>query len=148
MCDVLWCVSRRVTRRGLRFREGRDINILRSIQVRDFVTQDFQAFVNTEHVGRIINQAIGGKHHSFQITDNQNRYVGCFALNQLKNLMLEKEILDGFVIAQDLAVPEIQIDIRENLEQAIERAGSKVGNKGWDAAVAAMEMVNLFEELI
>ena len=35
----------------------------------------------------------------------------------------------------------------ENLEQAIERAGSKVGNKGWDAAVAAMEMVNLFHEL-
>ena len=35
----------------------------------------------------------------------------------------------------------------ENLEQAIERAGSKTGNKGWDAAVAAMEMVNLFNEL-
>ena len=35
----------------------------------------------------------------------------------------------------------------DNLEQAIERAGSKTGNKGWDAAVAAMEMVNLFNEL-
>ena len=35
----------------------------------------------------------------------------------------------------------------DNLEQAIERAGSKVGNKGWDAAIAAMEMVNLFVEL-
>ena len=35
----------------------------------------------------------------------------------------------------------------ENLEQAIERAGSKSGNKGWDAAIAAMEMVNLFKEL-
>ena len=35
----------------------------------------------------------------------------------------------------------------DNLEQAIERAGSKVGNKGWDATVAAMEMVNLFKKL-
>ncbi|MBN1102019.1 MAG: 6,7-dimethyl-8-ribityllumazine synthase [Deltaproteobacteria bacterium] len=34
----------------------------------------------------------------------------------------------------------------DNLEQAIERAGSKSGNKGWDAAVAAMEMVNLFKQ--
>jgi 6,7-dimethyl-8-ribityllumazine synthase len=33
----------------------------------------------------------------------------------------------------------------DNLEQAIERAGSKAGNKGWDAAMAAMEMVNLFK---
>jgi 6,7-dimethyl-8-ribityllumazine synthase len=35
----------------------------------------------------------------------------------------------------------------DNLEQAIERAGSKVGNKGWDAAVSAMEMANLFDKL-
>jgi len=35
----------------------------------------------------------------------------------------------------------------DSLEQAIERAGSKSGNKGWDAAVAAMEMVSLFDQL-
>ncbi len=35
----------------------------------------------------------------------------------------------------------------DNLEQAIERAGTKAGNKGWDAAMAAMEMVNLIKSL-
>lgn len=35
----------------------------------------------------------------------------------------------------------------DNLEQAIERAGTKAGNKGWDAALAAMEMVNLYREM-
>jgi 6,7-dimethyl-8-ribityllumazine synthase len=35
----------------------------------------------------------------------------------------------------------------DTLEQAIERAGAKSGNKGWDAAVSAMEMVNLFKVL-
>jgi 6,7-dimethyl-8-ribityllumazine synthase len=35
----------------------------------------------------------------------------------------------------------------DNLEQAIERAGSKSGNKGFDAAVSAMEMANLFKEM-
>ncbi|MEE9419657.1 MAG: 6,7-dimethyl-8-ribityllumazine synthase [Desulfatiglandaceae bacterium] len=35
----------------------------------------------------------------------------------------------------------------ENLEQAIERAGSKSGNKGYEAAVAAIEMVNLLKGL-
>lgn len=33
------------------------------------------------------------------------------------------------------------------LEQAIERAGSKSGNKGWDAAMSAMEMANLLKKL-
>ncbi|MBE9581850.1 MAG: 6,7-dimethyl-8-ribityllumazine synthase [Proteobacteria bacterium] len=35
----------------------------------------------------------------------------------------------------------------DTLEQAIERAGSKSGNKGWTAAVAAMEMANLVESV-
>lgn len=35
----------------------------------------------------------------------------------------------------------------ENIEQAIERAGSKAGNKGYDAALSAIEMVNLIKEL-
>lgn len=35
----------------------------------------------------------------------------------------------------------------ENIEQAIERAGSKAGNKGFDCAVGAIEMVNLIREI-
>jgi 6,7-dimethyl-8-ribityllumazine synthase len=35
----------------------------------------------------------------------------------------------------------------DSIEQAIERAGAKSGNKGFDAAVAAIEMVNLFKAL-
>ncbi|HCX03187.1 MAG TPA: 6,7-dimethyl-8-ribityllumazine synthase [Clostridiales bacterium] len=35
----------------------------------------------------------------------------------------------------------------DTIEQAIERAGTKAGNKGYDAAVSAIEMVNLLEQL-
>ena len=35
----------------------------------------------------------------------------------------------------------------ENIEQAIERAGTKAGNKGYDCALSAIEMVNLIKEL-
>ncbi|MFP4445002.1 MAG: 6,7-dimethyl-8-ribityllumazine synthase [Desulfosudaceae bacterium] len=35
----------------------------------------------------------------------------------------------------------------DTIEQAIERAGTKAGNKGWDAAVAAVEMANLVDIL-
>jgi len=35
----------------------------------------------------------------------------------------------------------------DSIEQAIERAGTKAGNKGYDAAVAAIEMVNLMEQI-
>lgn len=35
----------------------------------------------------------------------------------------------------------------DTIEQAIERAGTKAGNKGWDAAMAAIEMGNLLHKL-
>jgi len=35
----------------------------------------------------------------------------------------------------------------DTLEQAIERAGSKAGNKGWEAALVAVEMANLIKQM-
>ena len=35
----------------------------------------------------------------------------------------------------------------ENIEQAIERAGTKAGNKGYDCALSAIEMVQLIKEV-
>lgn len=35
----------------------------------------------------------------------------------------------------------------DTIEQAVERSGTKAGNKGWDAAAAAMEMVSVFEQI-
>jgi 6,7-dimethyl-8-ribityllumazine synthase len=35
----------------------------------------------------------------------------------------------------------------DTIEQAIERAGTKAGNKGWEAALAAIEMVSLYESV-
>lgn len=35
----------------------------------------------------------------------------------------------------------------DTIEQALERAGTKAGNKGWDSALAAIEMADLFDQL-
>ena len=35
----------------------------------------------------------------------------------------------------------------DNIQQAIERAGTKAGNKGYDCALSAIEMVNLMKTM-
>jgi len=51
-------------------------------------------------------------------------------------------------VALDTEVPVVfGVLTCDTLEQAIERAGTKVGNKGWDAAVTAMEMADLGTKL-
>ncbi len=55
------------------------------------------------------------------------------------------EVSNGIAtIAMDADIPVIfGVVTTDTIEQAIERAGTKAGNKGWDAAIAAIEMANL-----
>ena len=51
-------------------------------------------------------------------------------------------------VAMDAGLPVIfGVLTTDTIEQAIERAGSKSGNKGWDAALAAVEMANLAKQM-
>jgi 6,7-dimethyl-8-ribityllumazine synthase len=55
------------------------------------------------------------------------------------------EVSKGIAAASmDTGVPVIfGVITTDTIEQAIERAGTKAGNKGWDAAISAIEMANL-----
>lgn len=63
-------------------------------------------------------------------------YVGGEAAKGIANVSLQTGIPIGFGVITT-----------ETLEQAIDRAGAKAGNKGADAALSAIEMVNLLREI-
>ena len=63
-------------------------------------------------------------------------YVAAEVSKGIANVALESKVPVAFGVLTT-----------DNLEQAIERAGSKSGNKGYEGAVAAIEMVNLLKEL-
>ena len=51
-------------------------------------------------------------------------------------------------VAMDAEIPvAFGVLTTENIEQAIERAGTKAGNKGAEAALTALEMVNLIQQI-
>ena len=62
---------------------------------------------------------------------------------------IANEVAKGIArISLDTGVPAIfGVITADTLEQAIERAGTKAGNKGWDAALSAIEMTRLFEHI-
>lgn len=63
----------------------------------------------------------------------------------LINTQVSKSLAD---LAMRSGVPVVNgVVCAGNLEQAIERCGTKAGNKGWNAALAAIEMANLFDAL-
>ncbi|SKA78457.1 6,7-dimethyl-8-ribityllumazine synthase [Caloramator quimbayensis] len=62
---------------------------------------------------------------------------------------VSSEVSKGIANASlELGVPIIfGVLTTDTIEQAIERAGTKAGNKGYDAAMAAIEMANLLKQL-
>jgi len=64
------------------------------------------------------------------------QYIATEVTKGIAHLSLESEIPISFGVL-----------ITDTIEQAIERAGTKVGNKGFDAAMSAIEMANLMKEI-
>lgn len=62
---------------------------------------------------------------------------------------VSSEVSKGIAnVSLDTEVPVIfGVLTTDTIEQAIERAGTKAGNKGYDAAVTAIEMANLIKQL-
>ncbi|MBF0117944.1 MAG: 6,7-dimethyl-8-ribityllumazine synthase [Desulfobacterales bacterium] len=60
---------------------------------------------------------------------------------------VSSEVSKGIAaVSLDYGIPVIfGILTTDNIEQAIERAGTKAGNKGWNAAISAIEMANLID---
>ena len=60
------------------------------------------------------------------------------------------EVAKGIAkVALDSGIPTVfGIITTDTIEQAIERAGTKAGNKGWDAAVNAIEMADLTAKIV
>jgi 6,7-dimethyl-8-ribityllumazine synthase len=65
------------------------------------------------------------------------------------NQYIANESIKGIAkISLDFDIPvSFGVITPDSLEQAIERAGTKRGNKGWDAALGAIEMANLLLEI-
>jgi 6,7-dimethyl-8-ribityllumazine synthase len=63
-------------------------------------------------------------------------YIATEVTKGIASLALESEVPISFGVL-----------ITDTIEQAIERAGTKIGNKGFDAAMSAIEMANLLKEI-
>jgi len=99
---------------------------------------------------------------------------GSFEIPSMARLMLESRKFDGIVclgavirgetphfdyiaaevtkgIAQVGLISSIPVSYgvltTDTVEQAIDRAGAKIGNKGWDAAISVMEMIDMYKQI-
>lgn len=127
-------------------------------------------------VGKLVSGALDGlKRHDVAEEDIELAWVpGAFEIPMIAKRMVKSEKYDAVIclgavirgatthydyvcneVAKGIAQVGLQTEVpvafgivtTENIEQAIERAGTKSGNKGYDAATTVIEMVNLIRAI-
>jgi len=136
------------------------------------VLSRFNSFIGDKLLDGAIDAII--RHDGSQENIHIVRVPGAFEIPQTARLLIERGGYDAIIclgavirgatphfeyiaaesakgvarLAQESNIPvSYGIITTDSIEQAIERAGSKSGNKGYDSAVTAIEMANLMTEL-
>ncbi len=136
------------------------------------VVSRFNDFITDRLVGGAVDALLrsGAKDSDIEIV----KVPGAFEIPLLAGKMAEKKKYDAIIclgavirgatphfdyvsaeVSKGIAMVSLESSIpvifgiitTDTIEQAIERAGAKAGNKGWSAAISAVEMANLMEEL-
>ena len=145
--------------------------VSKGIKIGIIVTR-FNEFITS----KLLSGAIDGlKRHDVEEDDISIAWVpGAFEIPLIASKMANSEKYDAIVclgavirgstthydyvcseVSKGIAHVSLNSDIpvmfgvitTENIEQAIERAGTKAGNKGYDSAISAIEMVNLIRDI-
>jgi CIC family chloride channel protein len=89
--------------RGISINEGTETNTMESIPVKDVYDKSFTSISVTDNFSKVVNIVLSGKGVEFPVLDKNNNVVGIISINDLKELIFERDSLSSLLIAGDLA---------------------------------------------
>ncbi len=113
----------KLTRRGVNIRAGRDVNVMRSLLVRDAMTRDVVTVSENMPLKDLVRFTLGSKYASFPVVDREGFLSGIITFQDFKEVIYE-EGLEHLVVAGDIATRGV-ITITEN--ESLNRALQKIG---------------------
>lgn len=109
----------KLIRRGVNIEAGRDVNILKTLSVKDFMTARPETVLESTHLGRLITVLPYSQHTSFPVTNSGGELVGMLSLRDFREVVFEDSLRD-VVIARDIAtIPAISVTEDDNLATAL-----------------------------
>ncbi len=99
--------SMKLLRRGINISEGRDLNVMRSLWVKDVLTKNVQTIKTSSTFQELIQFMVASNHHEYFMVDENGKLAGTFSINEIKEFLKDEDYLSGLVIAADIAHPPL-----------------------------------------
>ena len=115
----------KLVRRGTDIKAGREVNIMKSLLVKDAMTKDVETVSETMHLNVLLQSTLSSKYSSFPVVDAEGLLSGIITFQDFKEIIME-EGLEDLIIVKDICTSKV-ITIRkdENLDRALEKIGFK-----------------------
>ncbi|HEY5674256.1 MAG TPA: chloride channel protein [Malonomonas sp.] len=111
----------KLMRKGIRMVRGHDVNLLRSMQVGDFMDDDFETIRQDMKLGELLRKAENSHYPHFPVLDDQERLVGILSMRDMKSFLAEVGDLCELVVASEIMTSNvITISPSDNFETAFE----------------------------
>jgi CIC family chloride channel protein len=115
----------KLARRGVNLRAGKEINVLRSIPVRDVMNPEVEAIPENLSLGKVAERISKSKYNSFPVVDHKGNLTGILSFLDYHQVVFDKDLKD-LVVAKELASTQVvSVSLDDNLYDALEKITSK-----------------------
>ena len=115
----------KLARRGVDLKAGREVNIMKSLLVKNAMTTEVSTVSENMHLNKLLKHTFSSKHSSFPVVDNNGLLNGIVSFQDFKEVVFE-EGLGDLVVVKDIAIPDVITLTRdESLDEALKKIGLK-----------------------
>ncbi|MCP4217085.1 MAG: CBS domain-containing protein, partial [bacterium] len=118
----------KLLRRGVRLSEGRDVNILKSINVHEVMTPDAPIIPESMTFSEFVPRLLAGQHPELLVVDSENRLVGSVGLDDIKMVIQESENLASLVVAADVVNEELPFVLPDDNMDVVMHMFGRIGS--------------------
>jgi CIC family chloride channel protein len=96
----------KLLRRGLDIHRGQELNLLKSLRVRDVMSEDVATVGENESLGALLRALSGTRHNTIYAVDAQNRLIGAIDPPELRDAASHAPALSDLLVARELTVED------------------------------------------
>jgi CIC family chloride channel protein len=111
----------KLARRGIDIQEGKAVNVLKSIPVKDVMSRKVETIAEAMPLEQMAAKISKSKYNSFPVLGDDNRLAGIVSFNDYSEAIFDEDLKD-LVVAKDLATTKVvTVSSEDNLYTALEK---------------------------